>query len=155
MIRLLHSQAMGLVLTLVLVCCAAGLAAADTVIEDAAVSDLPDAFQTLLDSELADAFVVVTIEGTEDFLQFYPHRGSVVLDFPVVTARQRGLEARFLGATEQLGLATTALEGENDARFHVVRIGESPERAAAICTELLLQLFDAKATTPLEITRNV
>jgi hypothetical protein len=119
------------------------------------VSDLDGAFGSLVNSTVTDSFLVVTVQGTEDFLQFYPDKGNIFLDFPVITARQKAVEPLLLKSAERLGVTIEETFGSDGSRFCTAKIGGSAEEAASVTTELLEELFGASRQSALVLSLNI
>jgi hypothetical protein len=75
------------------------------------------AFEGLLATSAADAFLVVGVSGAEDFLQFTAVPGSVQLDYPLITGRQREVRASLERVCADLGLVQVVSSGSDGSEF--------------------------------------
>jgi hypothetical protein len=96
------------------------------------------------------AFLIVTVTGTEDFLQMIAGEEDVQIDFPLVTERQRGFESRIRAAAGSVGLTVEENEGGDGARFLDVYLEKDAGRVASVCRSFLRDVFGAGAGARLE-----
>ena len=91
----------------------------------------------LLEAEVTDAFLVVTVRATGDFVQFTAVPGKVQVDFPQVTQRQRQLRPKVEETCRELGLALST----DGSEFLDYEISGSAESIATIVRELFRGVF--------------
>ena len=106
---------------------------------------LSAAISGLLHSARPDAFLVVQIRGTDDFLQFTAVPGSVQMDFPLVTERQRKLRTTVEEVCATLGLSRIVNKGTDGSEFLDYDLSGSPESITGIIRQVLDGVFDASA----------
>jgi len=102
----------------------------------------------LIASESADAFLIIEVAGTDDFLQLLTVSGILRLDYPLLTPRQRSLEPKLRSAAASLGLSVAG--ASDDDEFPVVDVdiptGTDP---ASFVARFLAELYGVDASTPL------
>lgn len=80
-----------IVLMMILLVAAASLSASQSSATTSAaysMSDLLPNVNGLLTSNASDAYFIIGIVGTPDFIQLYGSEGTAFLDFPMITPRQ-------------------------------------------------------------------
>ena len=102
----------------------------------------------LIESDSEDAFLVIEVEGTDDFLQLLTVSGILRLDYPLLTARQRSLEPKLRSAAAALGLKVKGANDDDEFPVVDVDIPTSAD-AAEIVQRLLTELYGVTASTPL------
>ena len=65
------------------------------------IDDLESHIEKMMKSTMTGAFLIVKVYGTSDFIQFSGSERNVQLDFPLVTDRQKSMEAAW--CTYQMG----------------------------------------------------
>lgn len=100
------------------------------------------AFEGLTGSSAPDAFLVVTITATQDFLQFTAGPESVQLDFPLITDRQREARPRLERVCAELGLIPTIQPGSDGSEFLTYDIEGTPVEIATIVRILFERVYD-------------
>jgi hypothetical protein len=116
--------------------------------------DLVSAFRGLAESRASDAFLVVTVRATGDFIQFTAAAGAVQLDFPLITPRQRQLQRKLEEACAELGLTRTVNSGTDGSRFLDYDIDGAPEEIAETVRALLRRVFAVNSELELSLTAN-
>lgn len=111
------------------------------------LSDVPSYLAALQQASEPDAYLIIEVDGTDDFLQFTASSALVELDLPLVTERQQSLEDRFRAAAADLGLAVRDSQGPGGSRFLDVDLEAST--AGARAQEFLARLFGVRAETAL------
>ena len=81
------------------------------------LADVPSHLAALHQASEPDAYLIIEVQGTEDFLQFTASPTVVELDLPLVTERQQSLEEPFRAAAADLGLAVRDSRGSEGSRF--------------------------------------
>ena len=101
--------------------------------------DLPRYLLALQQSKEPYAFLVVTVSGTEDFLQFMYEDDTLIIDFPLATPRQQGLESAFRSALVAHNLEPIDLTTSTGQRILDAKLPLSNSQAA----DVIYQLFSA------------
>ena len=112
-------------------------------------SDMVTAINRLLEAEASDAFLVVSIRSTGDFIQFTAIPGTVQMDFPLITRRQQELRSKFEEACSALGLVQSVNSGSDGADFLDYDISGSPESIASAVREVLRGVFGVESDSEL------
>ena len=114
------------------------------------LSALQSYVESLLRTRSDDgAFLIVTLSGTEDFLQLVGDAAGVQLDFPLVTARQLSFEAAFRAVASREGLVIAELE-EGDSRFLNIDLSPEPAEVTRVTKIFLQDVFRVNTATNLE-----
>jgi hypothetical protein len=114
------------------------------------LSSLQAYIESLMRTKSDDgAFLIVTLSGTEDFLQLVGDAAGVQLDFPLVTGRQLSFEAAFRVVAEREGLIIDEVK-EGDSRFLNINLSTNPAEVSRITRTFLQDVFRVNATTNLE-----
>lgn len=116
--------------------------------------DLTPNVTGLLQSNVDDAYFVVDIVGTPDFIQLYGSRGEAFLDFPMFTPRQIELRARIEETCRELGLTHTVNRAPNGAEMLDYTLPAAASEIANILSVLLVQVYAADIDTALEFEAN-
>jgi hypothetical protein len=92
----------------------------DTTVLVGTIKDLESSIEKMMISTKEDAFVIATIYGTDDFIQFSGNAKNVQLDFPQITDRQRS--SKQLRTEEQVeNYSWTSTSKELLPRFRLLR----------------------------------
>ena len=128
----------------------------DITIESVAVpdsfSDLEMHLEALMRSSGSDAFLVVEIAGTQDFLQFTAADLMIQLDFPVVTEKQVLLEPKLRTIAQELELEV--YESGDEHRFLDIDLYGTTAEIAQTVQHIFHRLYDAGPETPLQFNCN-
>ena len=118
------------------------------------IIDLESAVSGLLASTADDAFLVVNISGSPDFVQMSAYQGSAELDFPQVTDRQRKLRPKIEEVCRELGLSLRVTRGTDGAEFLDYDLPGDAEQISAMLRRILSEVFGATQTSELEFQTN-
>jgi hypothetical protein len=92
-------------------------------------------------SEDANAFLIIEIAHSEDFLQLSGDASGVQIDFPLVTARQRGYEKKIREVASREGLEVVETYGSDGSRFLDMDVNGESSEVTAVCSKLLREVF--------------
>ena len=106
--------------------------------------------ERLVRSNVYGAFLIVSVAGTEDFLQMSAGPGAVQLDLPLITPRQAALEPEIRAVAAGEGLSVYESEGTDGARFLDMDLEKDSARVAAVCRAFLRGVFGAGEGARLE-----
>lgn len=134
---------------LVLLCFVPGL-----VFAASSLADLPAAIDGLLKSPAEDAYLVVSISGTDDFVQLGGYLGTAFLDFPVITERQQELRDKVEAVCSDLGLVLETNVASNGAEFLDFELPGSANDMAAIVEQVLIRVYGVGPATRLDFETN-
>jgi hypothetical protein len=112
--------------------------------------ELRDYVERLTSTAGDGTFLIVTVAGTEDFLQMLVCAEKLQIDFPLVTARQRALESKVRAAASGEGLLVEEVVGSNGAHFLDVYLEKDAGRVTRVCRTFLREVFGAREDAPLE-----
>jgi hypothetical protein len=130
-----------------LVSCAPS-SAADVVRVPGTVADAPAYVNALQESPVPDAYLIIEVRGTPDFLQLTASPEGSELDMPLITQRQRMLEPRFRSVATDLGLAVRERRGSDGSRFLDIDLPVAPA-AGALVQEFVTRFFELGEQTQL------
>jgi hypothetical protein len=125
-----------------------------------AVYRLRDSGQTDLDGLSAlfsrfgraeHAVVILTVPGTDQFVQFSGGRNGIQLDLPLVTRDQQDREAAIRAFFAERGERVIESRGTNGARFLDVELPADPDRLALLTAGVFSEVFGAAQTVKLTI----
>lgn len=113
------------------------------------IQDISQYVETLLKSQQPDAFLIIEIEGKDDFLQFSSDGSVLQMDFPQITERQKSLRPRIEQVCMELNLPLEISHSSNgDVFLEYVLSGDSHAIADSI-VGVMKQLFLIDETTRL------
>ena len=118
------------------------------------MKDIESAVSGLLASQEEDAFLVVTIPGTPDFVQMSGFRGSAELDFPQIMDRQRRMRPKIEAVCEELGLTQRVTLGSDGSEFLNYDLPRDAGTIAEIVRKILSDVFEVSELSPLEFEWN-
>lgn len=103
--------------------------------------ELDDLVARLMKSTREGAFLIVQVEHGDDFLQMTGGSSGVQIDFPLVTERQKGFELKIRRSAAHQGLRVVENYGTDGSRFLDIDIHDGPGRIAAVCRELMGDIY--------------
>jgi hypothetical protein len=112
--------------------------------------ELRDYVERLMRAPEEGAFLIVSIAGSEDFVQMIAGGEDVQIDLPLVTDRQRGFESKIRAAASGEGLAVEENEGDDGARFLDMYVEKDAGRVTRVCRSFLRDVFGAEEDARLE-----
>ena len=118
------------------------------------LNDIPSAIDGLLRSDAEDAFLIIKISGSEDFVQLGGYLGTAFLDFPQITERQQELRATVEFVCADLGLTLEKIVASNGAEFLDYELTGSADEMAAIVEQVLIRVYGVNPGTGLEFETN-
>jgi hypothetical protein len=96
------------------------------------------------------AFLIITVSGTEDFVQLIADCEGVEIDFPLITGRQKGFEWKFRSIAEFEGCPLSENRGDDGARFLDVELPADSAEVSRIVELFLVELFGVGPHTELD-----
>lgn len=117
--------------------------------ERARLPDLASYVARLMRSKDAHAFLIIEIAHSEDFLQLSGDARGVQIDFPLMTARQRGYEQKIKEVASRAGHEVVETNGSNGARFLDIDVNGESWEVAAVCAQLLREAFSVSGDVEL------
>ena len=116
--------------------------------------DLAAGINGLLEATADDAWFVIEISGTPDFLQLYGSDGTAYLDFPIFTERQKALRSTVEEVCADLGLKLLLNEGPNGLILLDYKLPQGTAAATAIVKAVLLRVYSVDDSTALGFEAN-
>ena len=113
------------------------------------VFDLPRYVERLMRAPDANAFLIVNVAATGDFLQLSGDARGVQLDFPMIAARQRSFEAGIRAEAARAGLEVAENYGSDGARFLDISVNGEAQAVAAVCSKVLRAVFNVSGDAEL------
>ena len=117
-------------------------------------ADIPAAIVGLLESDADDAFLVIEIAGTKDFVQLAGGDGTAYADFPMITERQKSNRSKVESVCDELGLPLTITPGPDGLEFLDYDLPRDPAEISAIVKQLLTGIYGASSETSLNFITN-
>jgi hypothetical protein len=118
------------------------------------MSNIEPAITALLASTADNAYLIISVPGTGDFIQLAGYKGSAELDFPQITSRQKQVRPMIENVCSELGLELRTSRGSNGAEFLDYDLPKSPGEISKILRLILMQVYDVSDTTMLELETN-
>lgn len=119
------------------------------------VDDIQTTIEKLMKSQKDDAFLIITIQGTEDFIQLTGDINGVQLDFPLITSRQNELETYFWKAAEDLDLKVVENKGSDGSRFLDIDINGNASNVSDLVKTFISNFLSVNRGTKLEFEVNI
>lgn len=113
-------------------------------------TELQDHVDRLMRAPSDHAFLIISVSGTDDFLQLTGNMKGVQIDFPLITARQLSLESKIRLTAEAEGLVVVENKGSDGSRFLDIDIEEDVAGVTLVCRVLLREVFGAGEAARLE-----
>lgn len=113
------------------------------------LADVPGFLSALVDSPASDAFLIIEVDGTADFLQFTAGDTVIELDLPLITPRQQQLEKEFRRTAADLELVVRVSIGSNGARFLDIDLDARSPGTAPLVQKFLAGLYGVSDESPL------
>jgi len=114
------------------------------------VDDIPINIEKLMKSKKDDAFLIIKVQGTGDFIQFTGDIDGIQLDFPLITSKQKKRETDFWGAARDLNLDVFENKGSDGSRFLDIDINGSTSAVSDIVTLFIARFLSVTKDTALE-----
>ena len=118
------------------------------------LADLETYLAALMRSKHADAFLIVEVEGTLDFLQFTSNSSGVQLDLPLLTERQVALESKFRSIAQELALEIEENKGSSGDRFLDINLSGDASKIAATVEQVFGRLYAVDRETAIRFECN-
>jgi hypothetical protein len=95
--------------------------------------------------------VILTVKGTDDFVQYSGGTGGIQLDLPLVTEHQQNREAEVHAFFARQGERVVERRGTDGARFLDVDLPADPDRVARLTVGVVRELFGASQEVKLVV----
>jgi hypothetical protein len=115
-----------------------------------------DLIESMLDGLMKSTneygFLIISKQGSDDFIQFTGDKTGVQLAFPLVTERQKSQESDFRGSSAKLNLEVVENKGRDGSWFLDINIKGNSSEISDTVKKFLAFLFDVDSNTQLEFT---
>jgi hypothetical protein len=119
------------------------------------INDIEPNIDKIMKSNQKDAFLIVKIKGTDDFIQFTGDTKGVQLDFPLVTERQKSMEVAYKQVAKELNLAIVENRGSSGDNFLDINIKGTSVQIADISRIILEKMFKVNSSSKIEYELNL
>ena len=117
-------------------------------------SGLETHLAALMRSAAPEAFLIIEIAGTPDFLQFTATESMVQLDLPLITERQALLEPKLRAIAQELDLELYENKSSAGDRFLDIDLHGTAAEIAPKVQEIFHRLYDVESETALHFECN-
>jgi hypothetical protein len=97
------------------------------------------------------AVVILTVRGTDQFVQYSGGTTGIQLDLPLVTQDQQDCEAEIRAFFAERGERVVERRGTDGARFLDVDLPADPDRLARLTAGVVCEVFGAPRTVKLVV----
>ncbi|MGH1362783.1 MAG: hypothetical protein ACRBF0_04445 [Calditrichia bacterium] len=109
-----------------------------------------------------DTFLIGIVKETDDFLQFTSDKGSVMMDFPLLTDRQKSYEDKLKSICAKLGVLPAQYIHESTTEFGTAadedrlayHLTGAPEKISAMIAVIYTNLFEIEPDTEMHFVAN-
>jgi hypothetical protein len=112
-------------------------------------TDIKTYITELLNSNIDHTFLIIRVEGTDQFTQISGSKTSAMLDFPQVTKEQKNLKSKIIQISEELNLNLVINYGTDGSEFLDFNLEGAPSHISEIVTNVLSQLYNINKRTRL------
>lgn len=113
------------------------------------LKNIEENLSKLMSSNNDHAFLIIEVSGTEDFIQFSGDDRGVQLDLPLVTDRQKEMEAQIRQSAKNQNLVIIENKGSDGSRFLDIDIDGSPSEITEISKGLLKNIYGVNESSTL------
>ena len=117
--------------------------------------DIERNIQKLMNSRRSDAFLIVTIFKSDDYIQFTADAKGVQLNLPLITERQKSFESLFKKTAESENLNVIESKGTDGTIFLDINIDGASAEISKTVESFMAKLFNVSANTKLKFELNV
>lgn len=114
------------------------------------INDIETKIDSVMRSTNKYAFMIVKIQGTDDFIQFTGDKEGVQLDYPLITDRQKSTEAAYRQVAKELNLVIVENKGSSGDNFLDIDIHGPATQIANTSRILLERMFKINSNTKIE-----
>jgi len=112
-------------------------------------TDIQGHIENLMNSKNEYAFLIITVQGTPDFIQLTGDKSGAQLDLPLITERQKELKQTFKETANELGLDVIENKGADGSDFLDINIHNSSKEIARISIVFMERLFKMTSNSKL------
>ena len=119
------------------------------------IKDLENYIGIMMLSAEKYAFVTATVKGTKDFVQFSGNTKNIRLDFPVITDRQKSMEAAFRTTAKEMDLKIFENRGTGGEIFLDIDIKGTTAEISAIARTFMERFLGITQDTKIKYRLNI
>jgi hypothetical protein len=127
----------------------------DTMVLIGTMKDLESSIEKMMLSSKKDSFVIATVHGTDDFIQFSGNTKNVQLDFPQITDRQKSMEVEFRTVAKEMNLNVVENRGSGGELFLDIDLKGTPTEISSIARTFMERFFGLSQDTKVEYKLNI
>jgi len=119
------------------------------------IKDLENYIGIMMLSAEKYAFVVATVKGTRDFVQFSGNTKNIRLDYPLITDRQKSMEAAFRTTAKEMNLKVIENRGIGGEVFLDIDLKGSTAEISAVARTFMERFFGITQDTKIKYRLNI
>ena len=101
------------------------------------------------------AFVIATVQGTRDFVQFSGNTKNIRLDFPLITDRQKSMEVAFRTTAKEMALKIIENRGTGDEVFLDIDLKGTTAEISVVARTFMERFFGITQDTKIKYRLNI
>ena len=101
------------------------------------------------------AFVIATVKGTRDFVQFSGNTKNIRLDFPLITDRQKSMEAAFRTTAKEMDLKIIENRGTGGEVFLDIDLKGTITEISVAARTFMERFFSITQDTKIKYRLNI
>ena len=101
------------------------------------------------------AFVVATVKGTRNFVQFSGKTKKIQLDFPLITDRQKSMEAAFRTTAKEMDLKIIENRGTGGETFLDINLKGTTAEISVVARTFMERFFGITQDTQIKYRLNI
>jgi hypothetical protein len=101
------------------------------------------------------AFVIATVKGTRDFVQFSGNTKNIQLDFPLITDRQKSMEAAFRTTAKDMDLKIIENRGTGGETFLDINLKGTAAEISVVARTFMERFFGITQDTKIKYRLNI
>jgi hypothetical protein len=119
------------------------------------IKDLENYIGIMMLSTEKYAFVIATVKGTRDFVQFSGNTKNIQLDFPLITDRQKSMEAAFRTTAKEMDLKIIENRGTGGDVFLDIDLKGTTAEISAVARTFMEKFFGITQDTKIKYRLNI
>jgi hypothetical protein len=119
------------------------------------IKDLENYIGIMMLSAEKYAFVVATVKGTKDFVQFSGNTNNIRLDFPLITDKQKSMEAAFRTTANEMDLKIIENRGTGGETFLDIDLTGTTAEISADARTFIERFFGVTQDTKIKYRLNI
>ena len=127
----------------------------DTKVLVGTIKDLESGIEKMMLSSKKDSFVIATVHGTHDFIQFSGNTKNVQIDFPQITDRQKSMGVRFRTIAKEMNLKVIENRGTGDELFLDIDLKGTATEISGVAGTFMERFLGISQDTKVEYMLNI